>query len=73
MTWTDRNFVPFDWSYLAFVYNAERFARPPASLRELIEDPKGPTVIIEDPRTSAPGLGFLLWMRAVQGDRADAG
>ncbi len=72
VAWTDQTFVPFDWSYLAFVYNAERFSRPPASLRELIDDPKGPTVIIEDPRTSAPGLGFLLWMRAVQGDEADA-
>lgn len=73
VAWTDRTFVPFDWSYLAFVYNAERFSRPPASLRELVEDPKGPTVIIEDPRTSAPGLGFLLWMQAVQGDQAGAG
>ena len=28
--------------------------------------------MIEDPRTSAPGLGFLLWMREVYGDGAPA-
>ena len=27
-------------------------------------------IVIQDPRNSTPGLGFLLWMKAVYGDRA---
>ena len=27
-------------------------------------------IVLEDPRTSTPGLGFLLWMKAVYGDEA---
>lgn len=40
------------------------------SLEALVRDPNGPTVIIEDPRTSSPGLGLLLWMKSVFGDGA---
>jgi thiamine transport system substrate-binding protein len=68
--WTDDTFVPFDWGYLAFVYDTNKLKNPPGSLKELVENPNGPTVVLEDPRTSAPGLGFLLWMREVYDDRA---
>ena len=27
-------------------------------------------IAIEDPRTSTPGLGFMLWMKAIYGDQA---
>jgi thiamine transport system substrate-binding protein len=68
--WSDDTFVPFDWGHLAFVYDTNKLKTPPGSLKELVESPNGPTVVLEDPRTSAPGLGFLLWMRQVYGDRA---
>lgn len=68
--WTDDVFVPFDWGWFAFVYDSETLESPPSSLRELVSDPNGPTVIIEDPRTSSPGLGLLLWMKEVFGDDA---
>ena len=68
--WSDETFIPFDWGYLAFVYDSNKLKGPPGSLKELVENPNGPTVVLEDPRTSAPGLGFLLWMREVYGDRA---
>jgi thiamine transport system substrate-binding protein len=68
--WSDDIFIPFDWGHLAFVYDTNRLKTPPASLKELVENPSGPTVVLQDPRTSAPGLGFLLWMRQVYGDRA---
>ena len=45
---------------------------PPTSLRELFEDPNAPRVLIQDPRTSTPGLGLLLWVKKVYGDRSDA-
>jgi thiamine transport system substrate-binding protein len=67
---TDDTFIPFDWGYLAFVYDSEKLKSPPTSLKALVEDANGPKVIIEDPRTSAPGLGLLLWMRQVYGERA---
>lgn len=68
--WSDDIFVPFDWGWFAFVYDSERLAAPPASLADLVGDEDGPTLVIEDPRTSAPGLGLLLWMRDVYGDGA---
>lgn len=69
--WRDRLFLPYDYGYFAFVYNRERLDDPPASLRDLVEDENGPTLLIQDPRTSTPGLGLLLWVRKVFGDEAD--
>ena len=70
-TWQDDLFLPYDFGYFAFVYNRERLDSPPTSLRQLVEDDDGPTLLIQDPRTSTPGLGLLLWMKQVFGDRAD--
>ncbi len=64
--------MPFDWGWFAFVYDSTRLANPPASLEALVDAEDGPKIVIEDPRTSSPGLGFLLWMRAVYGDQAGA-
>jgi thiamine transport system substrate-binding protein len=69
--WQDRFFLPYDYGYFAFVYNRERLDNPPASLRELVDDENGPTLLIQDPRTSTPGLGLLLWVKKVFGDEAD--
>ncbi|WP_170327580.1 thiamine ABC transporter substrate binding subunit [Ruegeria arenilitoris] len=64
--WTDEVFAPYDWGYFAFVHNAD--AAAPANFRELAEgDTK---IIIQDPRSSTPGLGLLLWVQAAYGDEA---
>lgn len=68
--WSDPLFVPYDWGYFAFVYNTEQLPKPPSSLEELINAPDDFKIIIQDPRTSTPGLGLLLWMRSVYGDQA---
>ena len=68
--WTDDLFLPYDYGYFAFVYNREKLADPPTSLRQLVEDMDGPTLLIQDPRTSTPGLGLLLWVKKVYGDDA---
>lgn len=68
--WTDDTFIPFDWGYYAFVYDSEKLTTPPKSLKELVENADGPKVVLQDPRTSAPGLGLMLWMRKVYGDKA---
>jgi thiamine transport system substrate-binding protein len=69
--WRDEMFLPYDFGYFAFVYNREKLASPPVSLQQLVNAPDGPTVLIQDPRTSTPGLGLLLWMKAVFGDAAN--
>ena len=70
IAWDDDTFVPFDWGWFAFVYDTKRLENPPASFADLLSDEDGPTLVIQDPRTSSPGLGLLLWIREVFGDRA---
>jgi len=66
--WQDDTFVPYDFSYFAFVYNTEKLTNPPKSLKELVEQRDDLKVIYQDPRTSTPGQGFMLWMKSVYGD-----
>ncbi|MEE8366395.1 MAG: thiamine ABC transporter substrate binding subunit [Gammaproteobacteria bacterium] len=68
--WDDSMFLPYDYGYFAFVYNQELLKNPPDSLKQLVEDPRGPTILIQDPRTSTPGLGLLLWIKKIYGERA---
>ncbi|GGE21137.1 thiamine transporter substrate binding subunit [Aureimonas endophytica] len=68
--WADETFVPFDYSYLAFVYDTEKMKTPPKSLDDLVDGDPAEKIVIEDPRNSTPGLGFLLWMKAVYGEAA---
>jgi thiamine transport system substrate-binding protein len=68
--WDDSMFLPYDYGYFAFVYNQESLKNPPTSLKQLFEDPDGPTVLIQDPRTSTPGLGLLLWVKKIYGERS---
>jgi len=70
INWEDPVFVPYDWGYFAFVYDTEQLPNPPKSLEALIAAPDDLKIIIQDPRTSTPGLGLLLWMRHVYGDQA---
>lgn len=69
--WQDDLFLPYDYGYFAFVYNREKLAKPPSSLRQLVEEDQGPSILVQDPRTSTPGLGLLLWIKKVYGDQAD--
>lgn len=66
--WTSKTFIPFDYGYFAFVYDTEMMSTPPSSLQELIHSTEDFKIIIQDPRTSTPGLGLLLWMKSVFGD-----
>ncbi len=70
LPWSDDTFVPFDWGWFAFVYDSERLSEVPASFADLIADEDGPTIVIQDPRTSSPGLGLVLWMREIYGEAA---
>jgi thiamine transport system substrate-binding protein len=67
--WKDKVFVPFDQGNFAFIYNSETLKNPPTSLKEIVDN-QNLRVIYQDPRTSTPGLGLLLWMKSVYGDDA---
>jgi thiamine transport system substrate-binding protein len=70
--WTDDTFLPFDYGYFAIVYDTEAPGAPPKSLKDLVEGDPEQKIVIQDPRTSTPGLGLLLWVKAVYGDDAPA-
>lgn len=70
MKWNDEIFVPYDYSYFSFVYNSDRLKNPPHNFEELVAMPKAFKIVIQDPRSSTPGLGLLLWIKSVYGDKA---
>ncbi|NHH99656.1 Thiamine-binding periplasmic protein [Oceanimonas sp. MB9] len=67
--WSHPYFLPFDYGYFAFIYNADKLANPPASFAELLERPEL-TLLYQDPRTSTPGQGLLLWVQKLYGDES---
>lgn len=68
--WSSNIFVPYDYGYFAFVYDTQALPEPPDSFEALINAPDDVKIIIQDPRTSTPGLGLMLWMKSVYGDKA---
>ena len=69
---SDEVFVPYDYSHFAVVYDTQAMKTPPKSLKELVEGDPDQKIVIEDPRTSTPGLGLLLWVKSVYGEEAGA-
>ena len=65
--WQDDYFLPYDWGYFAFVYDKEKLHKRlvPSNFRELAQSPL--KIIIQDPRSSTPGLGLVLWVKAAYG------
>jgi thiamine transport system substrate-binding protein len=70
MAWHDPLFVPLDYGFFAFVYDKTKVKNPPASFEELARS--NLKIVIQDPRTSTPGLGLLLWIKALYGAEASA-
>ena len=66
--WNDPVFAPYDWGYFAFVHNKDLTA--PANFKALGESDL--KIVIQDPRSSTPGLGLLMWVKAAYGDEAPA-
>jgi thiamine transport system substrate-binding protein len=66
----DDVFVPYDYGHFAVIYDTQTIKTPPASLKDLVEGDPAQKIVIEDPRTSTPGLGLLLWVKSVYGDKA---
>jgi thiamine transport system substrate-binding protein len=66
IAWEDPNFLPFDWGWFAFVGNAG--APMPDSFPALAASDL--QIVIQDPRSSTPGLGLLLWVKHAYPDTA---
>ena len=59
--------IPMDYSFFAIVYDSEKLPNPPRSLEELTNPEFGKSLILMDPRTSSPGLGFFGWVKEIYG------
>jgi thiamine transport system substrate-binding protein len=70
VAWDDPVFLPFDWGWFAFVHDTTRLPEPPTSFRELADSDV--SILIQDPRSSTPGLGLLLWVKDAYGAEAPA-
>lgn len=68
IAWNDDTFIPFDWGWFAFVYDKENVTNPPKTFDALAASDY--SIVIQDPRSSTPGLGLLLWVKSVYGDDA---
>ena len=69
LNWESDIFVPYNYGYFAFVYNNKTLKNPPLSMEDLINKTDA-RIVIQDPRTSTPGLGLLTWMKALYGNSA---
>jgi len=67
VAWDDETFLPYDWGYFAFVHDVE-LEDAPANFEALAASDV--SIVIQDPRSSTPGLGLLMWVEAAYGDRA---
>lgn len=68
----DDVFLPYDYGYFAFNYDSDVVKNPPKSMKEFLDGDASQKIVIQDPRTSTPGLGLLLWVKAIYGDEAPA-
>ena len=60
--------VPFDYGHFAIIWDSKALADPPSSLEDLTKAEYAKKLIIMDPRTSTPGMGFLAWTKMAYGE-----
>ena len=70
VVWDDPTFIPYDWGWFAFVYDTTKLVTPPDNFRALAASDL--RIVIQDPRSSTPGLGLLYWVKAAYGDEAES-
>ncbi|MCX7750212.1 MAG: thiamine ABC transporter substrate-binding protein [Candidatus Bipolaricaulota bacterium] len=59
----DRFVVPYDHGYVTLVYDARALPEElvPRTLTDLLRPELKGKIVLQDPRTSSPGLSFFLW------------
>ncbi len=53
--------TPYDYGSFAIIWDSLSGLEPPASLDDLVKPMYAKKLILMDPRSSSPGLGFLSW------------
>jgi thiamine transport system substrate-binding protein len=62
--------VPFDYGWIAIMYDSEKIKKPPTSMDDLLSRKEfAKSLLLQDPRTSAPGLATLVWLKALYGEK----
>lgn len=56
-----KNFVPYDWAVISFVKRKDQNFNI-ASIRDLLKPELKGKIALQDPRTSSPGLQFVMWV-----------
>lgn len=62
------HFIPYDWGVLAFLVRQSEVKELPKSFDDLLMPEFAGQISLQDPRTSSPGLQFLLWLISVKGE-----
>ncbi len=71
MEWTNKYFIPYNYGYIAFIYNSKKLKNPPKSFQELIDRPDDELkFIMQDPRSSTVGRSLVFWTKLIYGDQA---
>ncbi|HRK08652.1 MAG TPA: thiamine ABC transporter substrate-binding protein [Pseudobdellovibrionaceae bacterium] len=65
----DPRFIAFDWAPIGFVYREGELKTVPRSLSDLRRPEFERGLLLQDPRSSSPGLQFLFWVMASFGER----
>ncbi|VVC00723.1 Bacterial extracellular solute-binding protein [uncultured archaeon] len=60
--------TPYDYGFVAFVYDSKKVDVNLSGFDSLLDKRLEKKVLIQNPRTSSPGLALLLWTVAVYGD-----
>ena len=61
--------IPFDFGYFCVIWDSQKLANPPKTLADLTKPEYAKKLILMDPRTSTPGLGFLATVVAAKGEQ----
>lgn len=72
-----KQFLPFDFGYFAMMVDQEELKKRnlslPTQVEQLVQPRWRRNFILEDPRSSAPGLAFLLFTQKVMGEEGFSG
>lgn len=66
----EKNYLtPYDYSPFALIYDTKSSVPEPKCLDDLLKSEYSKKIILMNPRTSTPGLGFVAWTYAVKGEK----
>ena len=65
-TSAEKKFLAYDWAPMAFVAR-DALSAPVESLDDLLKTEFKGKIVLQDPRTSSPGLQFLIWVFETKG------